>query len=71
MPHPHVTVRALALSLLLGATGAVGVPGGSSFAQPAQSAPVVAAPAVGAVSVAAGVPGRRLRDAATGGHGRR
>jgi D-alanyl-D-alanine carboxypeptidase (penicillin-binding protein 5/6) len=44
MPHPHVPVRALALSLLLGVTGAVGVPGGSSFAQPAQSAPVVASP---------------------------
>jgi D-alanyl-D-alanine carboxypeptidase (penicillin-binding protein 5/6) len=38
MPHPHVTVRALALSLLLGATGAVGVSGGSSFAQPAPAA---------------------------------
>ena len=70
MPHPHVPVRALALSLLLGVTGAVGVPGGSSFAQPAQSAPVVASP----LSVRprrCRVPGRRLRDAAAGGHGRR
>jgi len=45
MPHPHVPVRALALSLLLGATGAVGVPGGSSFAQPAHATSATQRPA--------------------------
>jgi D-alanyl-D-alanine carboxypeptidase (penicillin-binding protein 5/6) len=63
MPHPHVPVRALALSLLLGVTGAVGVPGGSSFAQPAQSAPVVASPL--SVAISASLPASRAAASAT------
>lgn len=65
MPHPHVTVRALALSLLLGATGAVGVPGGFSFAQPAQSAPVVASPLSGSLSAPPAAASATPRPAAT------
>jgi len=63
MPHPHVPVRALALSLLLGVTGAVGVPGGSSFAQPAQSVPVVASPL--SVAISASLPASRAAASAT------